>query len=65
MKKVNIYIFFQGIFQLNEIVILKGVNFIGFKFWLKDVMKEREWFDIFNINKINVRKYYMNKILFI
>lgn len=46
-------------------MILKGVNFIGFKFWLKDVMKEREWFDIFNINKINVRKYYMNKILFI
>lgn len=28
-------------------------------------MKEREWFDTFNTNKINVRKYQMNKILYI
>lgn len=46
-------------------MILKGANFTGFKLWSKDVMKEREWFDTFNTNKINVRKYHMNKILFI
>lgn len=28
-------------------------------------MKEREWFDTFNTNKINVRKSHMNKNLFI
>lgn len=42
-----------GISQLNETVILKGANFTGFKLWSKDVMKEREWFDTFNTNKIN------------
>lgn len=53
---INIHILFQEISQLNESVILKGAHFTGFKLWSKNVMMEREWFDKFNTNKINVRK---------
>lgn len=55
-RMINIHILFQEISQLNESVILKGAHFTGFKLWSKNVMMEREWFDKFNTNKINVRK---------